>query len=217
MTQRPESWPLRVAARAVAWAIRLLGSTWRYRSDGDDPLAGGRPPPFVGAHWHRGLLCSAHRFRDLGVVIPVSLSRDGDRAQAVIRRLGFGPSPRGSSSRGRNRLLAGLIRAAQAGHPIGMLCDGPRGPARRAKQGVVAIARASGFDLRPIGVAARPCVELPSWDRMIVPLPFARVVYAWGGPIRIGPDVDRDELEAIRQRLETELDRLQERAESLVA
>jgi lysophospholipid acyltransferase (LPLAT)-like uncharacterized protein len=197
----------------AAALLRALGATWRVRQlAADDPTA--RREPAVGAFWHQGLFPAAWRFRDLGAAIPVSRSRDGDRIEAVLRRLGYGPSPRGSSSLGGHAALAGAIRSAHEGRMIGVLCDGPRGPARRCKPGVLAIARASGLPLYPVGVAARPALTFPSWDRTVLPLPFARVVFTGGAPLHIPPEATREDLETLRQHLERELDRLQQLAEA---
>jgi len=198
----------------VAAALRALGATWRIRVAGDDPIGAG--PAVIGALWHRGLFCAAYRFRDLGAVIPVSRSRDGDRIVAVLGRLGFGPSPRGSSSNGATAVLAGLIRAAQAGHHLGVLCDGPRGPTRQAKPGALAAARATGLAIHPLGIAAGPALEFGSWDRALLPLPFARVALVWGAPLRVPREASREELEALRAELERALDRQQDEAEALL-
>lgn len=214
---RPRTWWFRLTVAAGGWLgaalLRALGATWRVRQLAvDDPLVRGEPA--IGALWHRGLFPAAWRFRDLGAVIPVSRSRDGDRIVAVLERLGYGPSPRGSSSRGGPGALAGAIRAAREGRWIGVLCDGPRGPARRCKPGVLAIARAAGLPLYPVAIAARPALAFPSWDRTVLPLPFARVLVAGGAPLRVPPEAGKEELEALRQQLEHELDRLQTLAEA---
>jgi lysophospholipid acyltransferase (LPLAT)-like uncharacterized protein len=217
--RRRDTIPFRLSVGVGGWLVaavlRVLGATWRIRVAGADPLPGGGP--VIGALWHRGLFCAAHRFRDLGAVIPVSRSRDGDRIVAVLRRLGFGPSPRGSSSSGAASVLAGLIRAAQAGHHLGILCDGPRGPMRRAKVGVLAAARATGLAIHPLGIAARPALEFGSWDRALLPLPFARVAILWGAPLAVPREASREELEALRSELERTLDRLQDEAEASLA
>ncbi|MEB2346746.1 MAG: lysophospholipid acyltransferase family protein [Deltaproteobacteria bacterium] len=214
---RPRTWWFRLTVAVGGWLgaalLRALGATWRVRQVADDdPTARGEPA--IGALWHRALFPAAWRFRDLGAAIPVSRSRDGDRIVAVLDRLGYGPSPRGSSSRGGPGALAGAIRAAREGRVIGVLCDGPRGPARRCKPGVLAIARATGLPLHPVAIAARPALTFPSWDRTVLPLPFARVLVAGGAPIPVPADAGREELERLRQALEQELERLQHLAES---
>jgi len=214
---RPRTWWFRLTVAVGGWLaaalLRALGATWRVRQMAvDDPLA--RREAAIGAFWHRGLFPAAWRFRDLGAAIPVSRSRDGDRIVAVLERLGYGPSPRGSSSRGGPAALAGAIRAAREGRLIGVLCDGPRGPARRCKPGVLAIARATGLSVYPVAMAARPAIVFPSWDRTVLPLPFARVLFAGGAPIHIPDDATREDLESLRQQLERELDRLQQLADA---
>jgi lysophospholipid acyltransferase (LPLAT)-like uncharacterized protein len=205
---------VRVAGAAVAALLRVLGATWRVECHGDDPLAAGRQ--FVGAIWHGGLFCAAYRFRDRGIAIAVSQSRDGDRIDAVLAALGFGPSPRGSSSRGGIRALAGLIRSAQDGRSLGLLCDGPRGPARVAKPGIVSAARATGLPLHPIGIAASPALRFRSWDRVFLPLPFARIVFECAPPLDVPRDLERDGLEGWRSRIESALEAAQRSAEERV-
>lgn len=207
-----ERFAIRVAGWLVALALRALGATWRIERHGDDPLE--RDAPFLGTIWHAGLFCAAHRFRDRGIAIAVSQSRDGDRIDAVLMQLGFGASPRGSSSRGGVAALAGLIRTAREGRSLGLLCDGPRGPARICKPGVVATARATGLPIFPIGVAARPALRFRSWDRTFLPLPFARVVWDYAPSLTIPRDLPREEVEQWRERIEREIQAAQSRAES---
>lgn len=165
----------------------------------------GHKAPAIGALWHGGLICAGYYFRDQGVVMPISRSRDGDRVVAVLRRLGYGDAPRGSSSRGGSAALLSLVRRARAGCRIAMLCDGPRGPARRAKPGAVALASAAQLPLYPIAIAARPCLTFRSWDHAFLPWPFARVVFRFGEPMRPPVSTNTEELEAGRHELEARL------------
>lgn len=199
---------LRVGAVGVLGAalIRALGRTWRVTTDGPDPFA--LEGPVVGALWHEGLLVAVWRWRGRGVAVPVSRSRDGDLIDAALGRLGFAPSPRGSSSRGASALLRSMIRLAREGHLIAVLPDGPRGPARVAKPGVVALASAAGAALVPVAVAARPCLRFGSWDRVMLPLPFARVHCVYGAPVRLPKRSDDGDVERWRAELEAALGRL---------
>lgn len=212
---RAERVVVALGGRVVAWLLRLLGATWRLRIDPDNPIARGES--FLAALWHRGLFIGIYAFRDRRLLVPVSSSRDGDRIAEVLKRLGFDPSPRGSSSRGATQVLKGLIRAAQRGATIGILCDGPRGPAGQLKPGVLAVSRATGVPVRPVGLAASPCLHFGSWDRIVLPVPFARIACSFGPPLRIPRETPRDELEHLRLQLEREVDRQQERAEAMLS
>ncbi len=210
-----ESWRYRARVRLLAWLaagfLRLLGATWRVRVSGPSPW---EEAPFVAALWHQGLFVAAIVWKGRGVAVPVSRSRDGDQIDAVMRRLGFAESPRGSSSRGASSLLREMIRRVQGGQVVGMLPDGPRGPAGEAKPGVVALSRATGARLVPVGVAAAPALRFGSWDRAILPLPFARVRCRYGEPLVVPKRARGAELDELRVRLEGELDRLNREVEA---
>jgi hypothetical protein len=93
-----------------------------------------------------------------------------------------------------------------------VLPDGPRGPAFDAKPGVLALASATGVPLVPIGIAAAPARRLGSWDRALVPLPFARVRLLYGAALEIPRSADAAALEHWRARLTEELHRLDREA-----
>jgi lysophospholipid acyltransferase (LPLAT)-like uncharacterized protein len=137
--------------------------------------------------------------------VPLSLSRDGELAERALLRLGFARSPRGSSSRGGSALLREMIRRVRAGESGGVLPDGPRGPAFEAKPGVVALAAATGVPLVPVGIAAAPACRLGSWDRALLPLPFARVRLVYGDPIEVPKDPRPASLESLQRQLTTGL------------
>lgn len=193
---------------AGALLLRLLGATWRVRTVGEDPLSKEKDGPLVITTWHRGLLIAGYHFRGRGLIVPVSQSRDGDLASSVLHHLGFDASVRGSSSRGATSLLRGLIRRARAGEPVGILPDGPRGPAGTAKPGVIALARASGARLVPLGLSASRFRQLGSWDRAILPLPFARVICSYGEPIHLPKRATEEAAEGFRRELQATLDRM---------
>lgn len=205
--------------RATRWCggvlgaalLRALGATWRIELRGPDPFAA--PGPLVLGTWHGGLLIAAVCWRDRGLVIPVSQSRDGDWIDAVLRRLGFAESARGSSSRGATALLRALIRRIRAGEAIGMLPDGPRGPSGVVQGGVVLMAKKSGAALVACGVSASHKWHVPTWDSYMLPWPFARCVLVFGDPIFVSKDASDGEVEAARGKLEAEIHRVQKSAD----
>lgn len=192
----------------LAWGLRTLGATWRVRVEGLDTMAAGG----LGASWHCNLLLGAFLFRDRDVAVCVSRSRDGDLVAAVLRHLGYADSPRGSSSRGGSAVWRQLAKALRSGVTVGMLTDGPRGPARRSKRGVARLARQTGVPITPVALSARPRLRLRSWDRTLLPMPFARVVCCFGDPIAVPRDADLEREERLRRELDEELIRLTDAA-----
>lgn len=206
---------LAASAALGALLVRALGATWRIRFEGEDPFA--RPGALLGAVWHEGFLVAAVAWRGRGIAVPVSQSRDGDLIDAILRRLGFAECPRGSSSRGGSEALRAMVRWVRGGGVLAVLPDGPRGPARRAKPGVLATARATGVPVVPVGIAARPARRLGSWDRSILPLPFARVVCRYGEPLHVPKEASEAELERVRRALEEAIDAAAAGAEASLA
>jgi len=198
--------------RLVALALRALGRTWRVELRGANPLDESPQGPILAAVWHRNLLMGAYVFRDRAVHVPISLSRDGGQVAGVAMRLGFADPPRGSSSRGSFSLVKEMIRRLRSGAVMAVLTDGPKGPARVSKSGVMQVARMTGLPVVPIAFAARPCLRFLSWDRMILPLPFAKVVCEFGerlDPASVDPEsFDERAHEALDARLNPMTDRL---------
>jgi lysophospholipid acyltransferase (LPLAT)-like uncharacterized protein len=193
--------------RPAAWLLRLLAATWRVEVRGSehDPFAAGAARPVLAALWHEGALCAAGVYRDRRVHVAVSQSRDGEHIAAVLAKLGFGDSPRGSSSRGGAEALRGALRELRDREIVAVLVDGPRGPAHVAKAGIVAASRLARVPILPVRIAARPCLRFASWDRMRLPLPFARLVLDYGEPLVVARDASEAEAEAARRELEARL------------
>jgi lysophospholipid acyltransferase (LPLAT)-like uncharacterized protein len=176
-----------VVATAAPPIVAALASTWRYRTRGSDVpwkwVAEGRP--FAIALWHDALLALLWRHRDMGIAILVSEARDGQYLADYARRLGYG-AVRGSSRRGATRALLGAVRALESGVRVAFTPDGPVGPRRVLKPGVVAAAQQAGVPIIPLHASARRAWRLRSWDRFCIPKPFATVDVAYGDPIEVG-------------------------------
>ena len=104
--------------------------------------------------------------------------------------------------------MRALVRMVNSGTSVSIQTDGPRGPARKSKLGIVALARLSGAPIVPIGFGVTPCLRLRTWDRMLLPLPFARVRFVLAPPIRVPRDADSEAEAAALLDLDRELNRL---------
>ena len=106
--------------------------------------------------------------------------------------------------------LRQLFKLVRSGTTVSVQPDGPQGPARVSKVGVVTLARLTGRPITPVGFSARPRLRFRSWDGLLLPLPFARVICRYADPIPVPPDADDDEQERLRQALDEALDTLTE-------
>jgi len=146
------------------------------------------------ASWHQRLFYHVHRLKRRRVRVMISQSRDGEYIAGLINWLGL-KDVRGSSTRGGVDALKYLVRYMRDGANGGMIPDGPTGPAREAKIGTIILAHMTGAPIIPISWGADRCWVFNSWDRFMIPKPFARISYCYGEPIYVprsarGPEMD---------------------------
>lgn len=154
---------------ALRWGLSVWAATWRV-----ERIGAPGPGPVVLALWHGELLPLILCHQDRGYCAMVSRSADGDRLAAALQAWGFG-LVRGSSSRGGPLALRGGLRALRAGGALAIAVDGPRGPRGEVKPGAAQLARLGPARLVAARASARFSLRLRSWDRALIPLPFARV------------------------------------------
>jgi lysophospholipid acyltransferase (LPLAT)-like uncharacterized protein len=171
---------LAIVPRLASLLIRLLGCTLRYQDHAaPDVTPGNRiPGPTVFAFWHRSLLVAAYRFRNLDIAILISRSFDGELIARTVELLGF-KAIRGSSSRGGTIALRQMAEAYRAGHRCAITADGPKGPAMIAKPGAAQLAQLVGAPVGVFYLQPDRAWELKTWDRFLIPRPFARVRITW--------------------------------------
>jgi lysophospholipid acyltransferase (LPLAT)-like uncharacterized protein len=166
--------------------LQMLSRTWRVRVvNGEyvrDLRRTGRP--FIFALWHGQLLPLLWHHREEGVLVLISEHRDGELVARAARSLGYGLI-RGSSTRGAERALISLVRELQAGHEVAITPDGPRGPAMTFAPGALVAAQRSDSFILPVAASADRAWRLRSWDKFMIPKPFARVTVAYGAPAKV--------------------------------
>jgi len=209
----------RLLGRVLGVVARALGSTLRLTVVGDEHLRQAQERARAGgcgvivASWHEYLLLPALGMRDRGYTALVSRSADGEVAAAMLTGLGW-LVRRGSQFLGGVGAARAVMKALRQGHIVGITPDGPRGPARVAARGVTLLALRTGCPLHPVGVVAQGW-RLPTWDRLLMPFPFGRVVIVIGDPVQITTANDRDlHPEPGARDLEAALERCEEAAQT---
>jgi len=158
----------------------------------------------VYATWHQRVIFHARHLAHHDLTVMVSQSRDGEYAVRLLNLFGH-KNVRGSSTRGGPLALKELTQKIKEGGRGGILADGPLGPARVAKIGAVIMAHEAQAPLIPLTWGADRCWIINSWDRFLMPKPFARIVIHYPEPIWISPSADKEELEGYRRLLEERL------------
>lgn len=197
----------------VAALLRLLHATLRYETiyeDGGHADSTGEAG--VWCFWHRCLLPAACRFHGRPrTVLLISPSFDGELIARTIERLGY-ETVRGSSSRAGASGLRALARAVQNGAAAVIPGDGPRGPRYMLKPGITKLALLTARPVYCFYLFPQSAWVMRSWDALLVPKPFSRVVLMWGRPVPAPQSSDAEE--PARLAVEATLERLRARAEA---
>lgn len=163
----------------------------------------------IPCYWHQQhLLCAriVRRWirRGFEASIVISASVDGEIPARIADAWGAN-TIRGSANQTGALVMRDMRAALNKGSSIITTPDGPKGPIFEFKTGNILIARISGAPMVPIACAADRSWRLTSWDKMLVPKPFARVVIAIGEPHFVPGDTAVDGLERHRVEMEDAL------------
>jgi lysophospholipid acyltransferase (LPLAT)-like uncharacterized protein len=165
------------------------------------------------ASWHRGLFFVVYWYRNQNVVSIASASDDGELAAQAAKRFGW-ITARGSSSRGGRQAFREMEDFIKEGYKGGLVVDAPRGPRFVSKPGIIYLAKRTGTPIIPVIWSADRYWKLNSWDRTIIPKPFARIVALYAGTcIAVPADASREVCEQYRQELDKVMNRIMYQAD----
>lgn len=204
---------VRLARRAAPVLLRLLAASWRYREvdpSGDPRPKRDRLEPGVYALWHAQLLPLLMGYGQAGLVAMASRHGDGEIAASIVEGLGS-RVVRGSSSAGGSEALERMVELGREGWPLAITPDGPRGPARRSKPGVVRLAARAGLPIVPVAACPERAWRMRSWDAFIVPKPFTVVHVEFAPGIEVPADAEGSQMSAWLDRVDRELSEAWER------
>lgn len=204
--------PGRLAAALIYGSIRAVASTLRFRCTDESGFLGDPARRAIYCTWHNRLALGLevyNRFvqparanRRLAAL--VSASKDGGLLARILELFSVQPV-RGSSSRRGSQAILELTTWAERGYDIAITPDGPRGPCYVVQEGVIALAQLTRRPIIPMTYQLTPKVQLKSWDRFQVPIPFGRCVVHFGRPLLVPESADDTERASLRQILEDQM------------
>jgi len=208
-----------LVAGCIVWFCRALFLTVRIRFREADPRTNpytGSGPPVIYGVWHDAMIYSIFGGRHLRTVALVSKHQDGSFLARGLAMLGIG-IVRGSSGRSGAGAMRELLSLPED-RSVVFTPDGPRGPRRRLKPGMIFLAARSGRAVVPSGFAAVHSWRIRgSWTDLEFPMPFTTVYFLLGEPINVSADATPESVAAAETRLQSEMDRLMDDAARLAA
>ena len=185
----------------------------RNKSPANEDYFKNRPGKYILTLWHSRIFYLFYYFRnrpDLHLLI--SPSADGDLLARLAHLMGYSVI-RGSTYKNSFAAARLLIAALKKNENIIVIADGSRGPRHKAQPGTVALARITGSPLIPMTYNAKRKIELDSWDRFLLPLPFTLCALNFGLPILLSKDADKETVSERLLALERSLNAMTDEAE----
>jgi lysophospholipid acyltransferase (LPLAT)-like uncharacterized protein len=161
--------------------------------------------PFIAALWHYSVFCSFTSIKGKDWVAMVSGSKDAEYVSELLNRVGV-RTVRGSRGKGGLRAIKDMVVIVKEQQRNAVIiADGSQGPARKVQAGAILLASKSGTPIIPTAWALNRYKAFRSWDRTILPMPFAKMVISYGEPLYVPAKIKAVDLEKYRLDLESRL------------
>lgn len=202
----------RIAVWLAAAILEVLWRTGRIRIVGGERLEAllEQHGAVIPVFWHQHLLICARfivakRIKGLNPGFMISPSVDG-QAPTMLALLYGAHVVRGSGSYTGVRAVRGVHQAiVKEGVSPAITPDGPRGPRFVLKPGAIFTSQITGKPVVPIAYAAKPAWKLRTWDKFIIPSPFARIRIAIGEPCFPAEKMNDEQMAAAQREIERRL------------
>lgn len=193
------------AIALLSLLLKTYSKTVKVRFEGLDRILDhiNNRGPVVLCSWHQRFFAGFYlpRILQRPMAIMISRSSDGDFISSVAERIGWIPV-RGSSSRGGTKALRELIGLANRHGICGHITDGPTGPPRQIKPGLVSLAQQAKASICPVYVHYDNPWVFNSWDRFMVPKPASGALIRFGPLQQVPEDMDARDFEEMRRQIE---------------
>jgi len=191
----------------------LWFATFRVREHGRDYFRNcAAQGPFIATIWHYSIFYSIHRMKGKKWVAMVSGSKDAEYISRLMEAMGFA-AVRGSRGKGGLKALRSMeVLMQEEGRSAAIIADGSQGPPRQVQAGAILLASRSGAPIVPSAWAADRYFKFKSWDRTLLPKPFAKIVLCYGEPMLVPKGIKAKDIEKYRLELEQRLNGLYRQA-----
>ena len=197
------------------WLLRFLYGTSRWNIEGkhqiNTMLSEGRS--VIIATWHSHVLMTLMGLAGNKYYGLASLHKDAEIISIIGERLGW-KFFRGSSTRGGKEVFKKMVdNMLTSNIVIAITPDGPRGPAKIPKPGVIRAAQKTNAVIFPASGQAKKFWKFKSWDTFYVGKPFSQIEYLIGDPLEFSATDDYD---SCVKKLKKALDNIEEKVEKRI-
>lgn len=204
----------RILSILIYAIVRLVSLTYRFRYTGLENLEKAKSlSPSNGyllGVWHQNLFSGILSQTGLHYVVIVSRNKDAEAVAFTCKRFGHkvvrGSSRKGNVDKGGKAAKEEMIEVLRTGIPGAVTVDGPKGPAKEVKAGIIDMAKKSGTALVAYSTYPEKFWSFNSWDEFRFPKPFSRIVVNYGEPLIVPEDVSKEEFDSMAKSFKSSID-----------
>jgi lysophospholipid acyltransferase (LPLAT)-like uncharacterized protein len=171
----------------------------------------GKDQSFMLALWHQtfipGIIAQKGNYQKISGM--GSRSKDANAASYATARIGLhvvrGSSSKNGVNKGGKEARDQMLNLMKQGITGALTIDGPKGPAKEVKPGIIDMAKKSGCAIVPYLVIPEKYWEFNSWDRFRIPKPFSKIIIHYGEPFTISKEANGEDFQAYCKKLQTSL------------
>ena len=141
--------------------------------------------PIMLCVWHGRLLFPSWYIRyHTTLHIISSRHSDSELLAHILKKWGY-DLIRGSTNKGGMGVIREMTEIFKGGGIIAVTNDGPKGPARIAKSGSIALAIKNNVKIITVTGSATKYWQMKSWDHFMIPKPFGKIQIVVSKPMDI--------------------------------
>ncbi len=202
-------------ASLAKWILYFFYKTnkWDVRGSNNLKLMLKNKKSIILSCWHGQLLTPFMHLMENGFYGLAGMNKDGELISKIGEKLGW-KMLRGSSSKGGSKIFIEIIKILrQPSSLVGITPDGPKGPERVPKPGVIKAAQKTGALIIPISAISTKNWQFTNWHTFYLEKPFGKIFLQYGEPLQLDPE---DDFEVCKKLLSNAMDKVEHQNEKYV-
>jgi len=196
-------------ANLIYYVVKLLSHTYRFEFIGSENKSVAKNSnstnTYIYALWHQNLLSAIFSHINEKFSMVISESKDGELVAVTCKKFGHLPA-RGSSTRGGKKALIEIVRNIKNGFPGALTVDGPTGPEKIVKHGIIEIAKLTQSPILPLSPYAENFwIIKKSWDQFRIPKPFSKIIIVIGKPVWVEKELSKDRYDDLGRHIQNQI------------
>tara|TARA_Y100000022_G_C13229527_1_gene366634 strand:+ start:659 stop:1318 length:660 start_codon:yes stop_codon:yes gene_type:complete len=192
MKSNHNNFSLSIQAILAKWILYFFYKTnkWDIRGSNNFKFLLKNKKSIILCCWHGQLLIPFMHLMNKKYYGLASLNRDGELISKIGKQLGW-KMLRGSSSRGGSKIFVEIVKILrQPSSVVGITPDGPKGPEKIPKPGVIRAAQKTGAFIVPVSSMSTKNWQFINWHTFYLEKPFGKIFLQYGEPLQFNPDDD---------------------------